>query len=113
MFTEFFVVKFVLIAIHRNEHEVKENVSKTVSGVSFDVVHCGKNNSTLRKALRARQEFWSVFAPQGRSAGILIIFSLLILWIFYLPRSLDGNSDNKFITFSLELFPRGAARWKF
>ena len=82
---------------------MKENVFKMVSGVNFDVVHCGKITCTV---------FLIFFAPQGRSAGILIIFSLLLLWIFYLPESLDGNSDNKFITFFLELLPRRAARWK-
>ena len=67
MFTKFFVVKFVLIAIHRNAHQVKENVFKMVSGVIF-------------------------FCP---------------------ARSLGGNSDDIFITYSLELLPRRAARWKF
>ena len=54
---------------------------RRVSGVIFDVVHCGKA-FTLHSALRARQEFWLFFAPQGRSAGILITIPLLFLWIF-------------------------------
>ena len=47
MFAEFFVVEIVPVAIHCDEHQVKENVSKTVTGVSFDVVHCGEPTLTL------------------------------------------------------------------
>ena len=42
-------VKFVLIAIHRNDLQVNENVSKAISGVSFEAVayrfHYIKSNS--------------------------------------------------------------------
>ena len=71
-----------------------------VSGVSFDVVHCGETTFTLRSALRTRQEFWLFFAPQGRSAGILITISLLFLWIFCPAGPLGGNFDNNFVIFA-------------
>ena len=50
------------------------------------------------------------FAPQGRSAGILITNLLLFHWILCPAEPLDRNFGRKFAIFSLDVLPRRAAQ---